>query len=380
MGQGRTTIAGYTLVELMVALVLSLVLTGSIYVIYENSISAQRVEGQLLDLQDRLRFGMEHLKRDLRRAGFLASPNTAADDAVCSKPAYDLRAVTLYPNSGTVHQPWSGANPNVQPTTLLLFGDFFSGQLYKSSGISGNLVYLQLTENFPSSEIEFNRVFNDNRYLRIVTHDRFELLIPIQTSNYVERTVTLELSVPLVAAGNRCGITGFGEGLDVNVAGFVRYRVAGDTRPGAPLGKTDLIREEISHDGLTVVAGTQLVIADYAVDLQFYDFGLDSDATGTAPAMVVFPLITDVADEGGGGMLGTMTGSQPEDLRFLTVKLTVRTQEEDPTHSHLPRTGLFAPLRSFEVDPMDGAARTLTLASRVELSSLAVRNLKRSGP
>lgn len=372
--------AGYTLVELMVVMALSLVVSASVYVIYDRSVSAYRVEGQVLDLQDRLRFGLEHLKRDMRRAGFLASPNSVSDENVCPKPDFDLRALVLQPNSGTVYEPWAGANPYVQPSSVVMFGDFFSGQVYKTAGVSDNKVFLQGTDNFPVSQVEFERIFNENRYLRVVTRDQFEILLPIQSADFMERSVTLTRTMPRVDSGTQCGIVGFGEGLDTNVAGFVRYRIAADTRPGAPTGKTDLIREELDPDGVTVVPGSQLVIADYAVDLQFYDFGFDIDSTGSSPNIALYSLITSVADQAGGGLLGSLAGSQPENLRFVTVKLTVRTANEDEDHAMVQRENPYSPLVSFEVSQMTGACRTLSLASRVELTSLAVRNLKGTTP
>ncbi len=372
--------AGFTLVELMVGVTLTVVILSSVYVIYDKSLTAYRIESQVLDMQDRLRFGLEHLKRDLRRAGFLASPNTLVDPNVCPKPLYDLRAVTVYPNTGSVFEPYPGANDNIEPSSLVLFGDFFSGQVYKTAGVETNKVYLQYTPNFPTNQVEFDRIFNTNRYLRIVTSNQFELLLGIQEADWAERSVTFSQAIPRTGAGSLCGIAGFGEGLDANVAGFVRYRVATDTRPGAPTGKTDLVREELEIDGQTVVAGTQLVIADYAVDLQVYDFGFDTDATGSNPSLVIYPLVTQVADASGGGFLGTMAAANPEDLRFLTVKLTVRSEDEDTDFSFVPREDEFSPLMGYDVSDMAGAARCMTLASRVELTSLAVRNLKGGTP
>lgn len=370
---------GFTIVELMVTIVLAILILGGIYVIFSRSVGAYRVENQILSMQDRARFGLDHIRRDLRRAGFLATPNSIVDANVCPKPDAALRAVSLYPNTGTVFQPWGDANPNIEPTSIVLFGDFFSGQIYRTQGVIGNRVFLQVTANFPPSEAEFNRVFNTDRYLRIVTKDQYEIMVPIQESDFVERSVTLEEEVPVVGATAVCGISGFGEGLDVNVAGFIRYRIAADTRPNAPVGKTDLVREELQVDGLNVIDGSQLVIADYAVDLQFYDFGFDTDNTGLNPTVVVFPLLSNVAGSGV-GFLDPQPGSTPEDLRFLTAVLTVRSEEEDPNHTYLDRAEVFAPLDGYQLDEMDGGCRTLTTASRVQLSSVAVRNLKGVAP
>jgi hypothetical protein len=66
----------------------------------------------------------------------------------------------------------------------------------------------------------------------------------------------------------------------------------------------------------------------------------------------------------------------PQDLRFVTAKVTVRTESEDEGFTFIPREDVHAPLDGYEASDMVGACRTLTLASRVQLTSLAVRNMK----
>ncbi len=378
---------GFTLVELMVTVVLSFVIVGAVYSLYAQSVSAYRVEGETLDMQDRLRFGLEHIKRDLRRAGFLATPNSTADDSVCPKPTDALRAITLstFFADGSVFRP--DENSYVRPTTMTLFGDFFSGRVYRTAGIQGNQVILQGTATFPDNEVAFNQVFNPysatpSRYLRIVTQDQFDVYLAIVDADFASRTLTLESAVPSAGAGSMCGITGYGEGLEVNVAGFVRYRIVPDTRPNAQTGKTDLVREELQLDGETGVPNSQLVIADYAVELQFYDFGFDVDTAGNSPNFVQYALIDQVANDTGSGFLGKDAGTAiPHRLRYVTVKLTVRASTEDPDFAFSPRTSSkYEPLRSFDLSDMQGSCRTSTLASRVELTSLAVRNLVSGGP
>jgi prepilin-type N-terminal cleavage/methylation domain-containing protein len=364
---------GLTLVEVMVTIALAGMVVVGVYKLYGVTIGSFRIESQFLDMQERLRFGLEHLKRDLRRAGFLASPNALRDPNVCA-PAPNALAVALEPGTGYVFD--ASSNSNLQPTSLTLFGDFFSGQVYRSAGVDGARVYLQSTANFPN-ELEFNRIFNDDHYLRIVTQDQFEILLPIESADFTQSMIVLNQTVPRAGGGSLCGISGFGEGLEVSVAGFVRYRIARDDRPNAPSSgaKSDLIREVLSVNGSTVVS--QLVIADYGIDLQFYDFALDQDVTGSSPDIVYnAPTVGQVTGAGLFSLKNDHTGS-PEDLRALTVKLTVRTPDEDQDFSFRERENIYSPIESFELDTdMRGSARTLSLACRVGLTSLAARNMK----
>ncbi len=366
---------GLTLVELLIVVGLVSLVTGGVYMIYGKSMESFRAEEQILDMQDRLRFGLEHLKRDIRRSGFLVTPNSNADINICPAPAFHLRAVTIGVGNGHVYQPGSGANPNIAPDSITMFGDFFSGQTYRTSGISGNRVYLQATANFPATEDDFNRIFSANRYLRIVTADQFEIMLPIVEARWSERSIVLSQSIPMAGGGNFCGINGFGETLEVNVAGFVGYSIMSDDRPNAPTGKSILVRQELRLDGTNPVEGTRLVVADYVVDLQFYDFAIAQDSTGSAPDIIYYPTYADLAGSGVNS-LGSETDANPEDLRALTVKMTVRTAEEDPRLGFSAREGLDLPLDSFELSDMEGACRTMSSASRLWLPSLAARNLK----
>jgi len=382
---------GFTLIELMVTLVLAFVIVGAIYLLYSQSVSASRVELQLLDMQDRLRFGLEHIKRDFRRTGFQATPNSNVDDNVCPKPATHLRAVTLQPYQD---MPFKDDNPNISPTFIVLFGDFFSGRSYRTDAIQDNKVYLVVPppptiegepDPYPRTEVEFDRVFNPYpnvkaRYLRIATQEQFEIFLPVIDADFDEKSVTLENSVPMMGGGSMCGVSGFGQGLEVNIAGYVRYAVLTDTRPNAPAGKTDLVREELQTNGTTLVPNSQLVIADYAIDIQLYDFGADVANAGNVPQLQVMPFVSDVVGGGSPLELGNSLTATPELLRFVTVKLTVRSMDEDPNHFYVQRQNMFQPLYGFELSPMEGGCRTATMASRVELSSLAVRNMQSIGP
>jgi Tfp pilus assembly protein PilE len=395
--RARRQALGLTLVEVMVTVALTTVVIAGVYMIYSKSVLAFRVENQVMTMQDRLRFGLEHLKRDVRRAGFLATPNSLVDTNICPPPTNRLRAVTITQGDGDVAEDIE--NDNISPSSITLFGDFFSGQVYRTNGITSNIVYLDGgAANFPSNELEFERIFcgvscnAPNRYLRIVTRDQFEVMLEITAATYESPSgpfVELNQVVPRVGGGNLCGITGLGEGLEANVTGFVRYRIAFDERPNAPTDtgedggnalKTDLIREELDVDGATEMDGTQLVIADYAVDLQFYDFGFDVSGSAALPQMAWYPLVTDVLSGANPGVLDDSASATPESLRAVTVKLTLRADEEDPSFNPLPREEQFDPIDGYDIYPdLQGSCRTLSLAGKVGLTSLLARNLNPGG-
>ena len=117
-------------------------------------------------------------------------------------------------------------------------------------------------------------------------------------------------------------------------------------------------------------------VAEYVADLQFYDFAFDVDRTGRNPLIQVFPTIENVLDSGT-QLLNLSLAARPQDLRFVTIKLTTRTSHEDESWPYRERRNLYDPIESYEVDPtMAGSARTVSLAVRVPLVSLQVRNVK----
>lgn len=370
---------GLTMIELMVTVALASVMVAAVYYIYNNSAVGYRVENEVMDMESRMRFSLEHLKRDVKRAGFLATPNSTVDDAVCPKPNNQLRAVTVTPGDGWVYQPFGNANPNISPASITLFGDFWSGRVYRTASIVENKVYLQGDAVFPASETEFERIFSTSRYLRIVNKDRFELYLPIVSSDYAQRVIQLNQTVPSLSAGSLCGIAGFGEGLEVNVAGFIKYSVVQDTREKAPDGKADLVRQDVGIDGTTVLDGTRLPVGEYVVDMQFYDFAFDSDTTGENPEITLRPFIEDVSG-GGSWRIDNVAAARPEDLRAISVKLTMRSVDEDPSSPHTARTAAHTPLMTFELSLMAGTARCLSLGGRLVMDSLLARNVKGAGP
>lgn len=370
---------GLTLVEILVGLVIGVILLGSIYYVYTLSARSYRMEEQVVRASETLRFAMEQLRRDIAGAGFLATPDSDADENVCPKPASRLMGI-YFERIGDTYE--AGINANIRPSSVTLFGAYPSPDTYFTQSIIGNTVTLQPGGAFPASEAEFQEIFNSNHILRIVNAEQYEMYYRIASANYSTRTVVLEGAPPVSIPPDYCGIQGYGVGLEVNVVGYVRYIIRRDVRAGAQVDgrgtvtKLDLVRERLAPDR-TVVPGSRVIVGEYVVDLQFYDFVVDDDPTGRDPNARIYPTIGDVVFEGGGGLLSSASGSRPQDLRFVTVALTVRTAHEDPGLAPVRRAGLHSPIERYDSDvTLFGAARTVSLASRVGLKAFQVRNVK----
>ncbi|NEZ02731.1 prepilin-type N-terminal cleavage/methylation domain-containing protein [Wenzhouxiangella sp. XN201] len=66
----RPTMRGFTLIELMVAMALSLFLIGGVVLMYASSKAAYLDSNQLSRLQENIRFASDYMVRDIRNAGF----------------------------------------------------------------------------------------------------------------------------------------------------------------------------------------------------------------------------------------------------------------------------------------------------------------------
>ena len=378
---------GFTLIELMITFLIASVVMAAVFVMYTQTTKSFHREEAAIEMHSQLRFAMDNLKNDIRRAGFQSTIHSQKDvSRVCwTPPATDLLGLSINPDDGFVHLP--GENKDVSPSSITLFGDYFSANAkgyYAFQVDSGGNVFLDPSDPglAAMSQGEFLAMFRPNvRWLRVVTKDEKEWYSKIVLADYPNRRLTLASSPP---ASGYC-LAGFGQGF-VNPVGWIRYEIREDQRTagllaeGADirnLGKSDLVRVEVREDG-SAVDDTALVIAEYVVDLQFYDFGMDQTLSSSTTQITHFPLVHNVAIPGGGGLLGTDGAvAQPNNLRFLTPKISVRTPHEDDEHPFEQRTGVYSPLDSFEVDlDLFGGARVNSIASRVDLRNFTLRRLK----
>ena len=378
---------GFTLVELMITFTIASVVMASVFVMYTQATDAFNKEEEAIGMHSQLRFAMDNLKNDIRRAGFHATPHSVKDvSRVCwTPPGTELLGLSIDINSGFVHLP--SENSEIRPSSITLFGDYFSTNskgYYAYQVDSGGNVFMDPSDPDLANmkQAEFEAIFRPNvRWLRVVTKDEKEWYSKIVAVDYPNRRLTLASSPP----GSGYCLAGFGQGW-VNPVGWIRYEVREDTRTdtllaeGANLrnsGKSDLVRLEVREDG-TPVEATALVIAEYVIDMQFYDFGIDESVASTGTTITHYPFVENVVAPGGGGILGTDgTVAQTNNLRFMTPKLSVRTPHEDEDHTFEKRKGLYGPIRFFELEPdLIGSARVESLASRVDLRNFTIRRLK----
>lgn len=401
--------AGYTLVELMIAVLITSIVVGSLYSVSKQATETFNQQQRTAEMQLRLRFAMEQLRADIARAGFMSTPNSFSDPRVCPKPTTLYQAVEV--SRPTPRIPLPSENRFVNPVTLRLTGNYASVDEYAVAGITGGTIVLQnQTPQWArvTSAAQFNRIFlggaGGRRLLRITSPNGQSQFVQViggvyQTASSAALPQLLVTPPPLLvgdgssgsSAGAACGITGLGTGSTVAPISMVEYAIdnisttlpelySADATEAA--AKTDLVRREFNLlPGPVEIPGSARVVGEYAVDL---DVALAIDVgnpMGSATGMVSMrtipfsdPTITQVV--GSLATVGTGT-ARPERLRSMIVRLSIRDRQQDPAFPWVSRPASTYPLTRFRVfDDRLGSARVRTLTTEVAVPNVAMRNLR----
>lgn len=371
---------GFNLLELLMSMSLATILFMAVTTLYVKQGEVLQQQNDILDMNREARFALEHLRRDLTALGSNATPNSATDPLVCPKPDVALRAITASMAGSYVAAP--ELNPGVRPIALTLFGSLDVKRRFRTASIAGNKVFLlnDATSPPPKNQDEYDQIFTVDRLLRITGADGQMMYYHITGSSVGDNSITVSANIAHQGEGQVCGFTGFGENYWVDVQGFVRYRIIGDTRPGAPTlpsglpERSLLVRERLQGDGLTPLS--QTVLAENVVELGLYDMLVDKNRAPETMSASILAKVDNVLAAAGDGLLGNTGTAVPESLRALAVKLSVRSEWPNRDLAHTPRLSYYSPLTTFQLATDGrGTSPVVTLGTRVFLPTLVSRNL-----
>jgi prepilin-type N-terminal cleavage/methylation domain-containing protein len=385
-----TPARGFTLMELMVAIGLSAVIAVGLYSLSMVASQTFNQQQRISEIQLRLRTAMEMLRGDIGRAGYMSTPSSATDPNVCPRPSPAIQSVQL--QRDTPNPTYDAAdNTLINPVLLRLSGNYVSTDEYRVMGINGTTVYLQnqtLAYTRVPDNATFQRIFV-NRWARITGSNGLMQIVKITGGTFqapgaaTYPTLSLATAPTIIGAGGAgCGIPGLGVGATIAPITTIQYRIATATNnfnesAVFATGRTDLIREELGPDAggsVTPISGTQRVVADYAVDFDIAAV-VDSAAPGALQPLLTRYPFGDARNFSALGALGN-AGSQPERVRALAVRLSVRDRTQDPDFAWVQRAVVTDPLTRFRVFPtQSGAARVRSLTTEIELPNIALRNL-----
>ena len=138
----QATQRGYTLVELLIAMLITSVTVLALYQVSRSATETFNQQQRAAEMQLRLRFAMESLRADISRAGFMMSPNTATDNRVCPRPTVPLQAIEVA-RDATPAIPLATDNAFVRPLRLRMLGNYTSLDEYRVAGINSSTITLQ---------------------------------------------------------------------------------------------------------------------------------------------------------------------------------------------------------------------------------------------
>lgn len=374
------------MIELLIAMSVAGVIGTSIYFVYQGQTRVFFAQETIAQTQAELRFAMETIKADVKRAGYLATISTQSTNFWCgAKPNPAITAISATQGDGFVFNPTE--NLNIAPDSLRLLGAFSANNTLYSSGTLGNVITLSndpvYSPGFPATQVDYDRIFASGSLLRILDSSNRYQLQRITGSSYLSRSVTLQAISSSSVQG--CGPTGIGQGLLVNPVEYIRYRIidtSNSTNPAACgnspalVGRTTLVRESLAPDGTTVLA--TLPIADYVVDFRV-SFTSDTAASGQQPSIADD---LNPYDFVGNATVAAVTAN-PQQVRSVGIYIAARTAQEDPSFSFRQRQAVgtaagagLGPLLSFNLDAERlGSCRVRTVSSEVQLRNFSLQGL-----
>lgn len=437
--RARREPAGFTLVELMIAMVLLGLLTTSIYGVFANTSDSLSEAESLADTIDKARFALEYTRNDLQVASAQATPDSAGDPWV-QPQTNRVRLIGMLPYTG-----WQDFRPAVP-----LFQTHNSAVSFDGIIVVGAIDYPRsFFITGVNSTLTNASIRSDERGLfRLVNVDPFntQVGVPFAGFDLAQPDIQAMLNLPAYAnrvlrVSDRQGFFQFAHitSASINGSNIALNLVAGQlmTKTSlAPWGMDPANESDVSYDaamldaywyhvvadnadpsnfllvrdrlslprltaalpdntvtgaldlsainpeGLLAVPNERIVISDRVVDFQVWvDCG--DAATG---ALTATTWANTWATPNGTGTCMQPSQARPKLARMAHMRLSLRTRNERGNRAHfrLPNTAPgfdstqpTAQLQSFDMVPTArGAAAVVTLQTSVELTNFALRNLR----
>jgi hypothetical protein len=368
--------------------------------------------------------GMQRLRADIGRAGYMASPYIATDPNLCTPVSalgsatllQDLRSIQI---SSEVDDPvivnnadLSGASPKIVPDRIQLAGAyqnadrFIAGYLPPAPGAGAAGITIPLQPNIgalvryrysslgntQAQQDLLNSLFPTGRALRLVNqygkvaYGIIATTAPNGGPNGNLPVITLDAAPAIPLRGTGATVCEFaGVGVEVNVVNFYQYQIADlqrSTRYDKTLfgqlyastanpwdaNRTELIREELDPRTGTPFLPliTPEIVAEYAVDMRFEVTYADPWPNPTA----LITTTSDTSNNTGASTVYAVAGrsvdnttSLPQKVRSVRVRLSVRSRDADRAAA-IQGTGLYR----LGITPVNGPrsfARVRTLQADV---------------
>lgn len=393
--------AGFTLIEIMVALIIGII---TITVAYTLGTGTSRVLGEqqrVSQTQTAVRLALEQVRADIERAGLFATPNSAAEQS-CATSAQRFQALAFEDGKYTGAIP-NAAQHGVEGDGLTLTGNYLTSGAYLLTGVaasSGATLEVQTSwQSFrrdfgvPPSANAFERVFADGRNLHVVTLQGMHFFTTVTAARADAGNVQIDISPP-ISPGGLCTV-GLADGATMAPFNAIEYAIvdpslATETELASLLGirsgnqetqanrdaiegkPSVLVRREVDPTDGSVIPNTTRVVLENAVEFDL-EFDVDTASGPESP-----PTIVRLAGAAAQGVLGPV-GTAPQQVRAVYVRISARTPESSRQIPWIERPD-GAPLTRYYArnsSPVQGlpSSRVRTLTTTVFVPNVAAADL-----
>ena len=383
--------AGFTLLELMVALAIGTVVVATMYTLSGASSRTFQAQQRISQLQLQTRLAMERLRRDIVMTGF-GGTQSSAGERTCAGPGIltPLFGVQLVDHDATattaIGTMPGGALASTHGDLLTLLGNFSTSDTYmigNTGAANGGAVILESTRqafrrSFAADPLGatvdtalFSQVFQPGVVLHVTHPNGFHYFTQVTGSavDSAGRTPTIQIAPPL-PQGTACS---FSLCIGCRVAPLTMIQYGIDTAqniapalvpndPAVTGTNTVLYRRMLNPlTGAPMPNVPPTVVLEFAVDFEVNAI-VDTAVQGNPPVLSA-PLPTIPL---------------PGRVRALQVQLAARTADTDPSFPW-PYAGARTaaqPLSSFEVfTDRPGSARVRTSVAEFVLENLVARGM-----
>lgn len=363
----RSGSAGFTMIELSVALVAGLMVSLAVVALSREATYSFHEEMRTATAEMSVRTAIDRLKSDLQRAGFMATGNVRVDPrspldptgtklgGISDQGFLDLAGIHYYEKGSLLQTPLSSVGDNAfTPDSIDITGNFTSSDSYVvgkvspgGGGCGGQRLFLSMdsaatyrimTSPDPNKTLqEMFQPIPGKKFLVRINDDlgrqEFVYGCATQTAGWATASgAWVDLDVSLAYLNSAYG---FVDGrLTVNPVQTVRWEIrpltstdttytALATDPGNDGGtstKYNLVRSWVGLDG--VALNPAEVVAEYAVDLKFaftFDLGAYVD-TNPVPNLQSYAF----GDTNNKTYAGSNVTGQPQRARSVRVRFATR--------------------------------------------------------
>jgi prepilin-type N-terminal cleavage/methylation domain-containing protein len=373
----RLRAAGFTLLELMVAMTAGAMVVSSAYFVTGATSAYFREQQRISNMQGSLRDAMDELRRDIARAGFGATPNSTFYPA-CQPTGIigtQITALSLVQAQGLAVLDPSGDGHTVdgidlEADGLFLTGNYATSSEYKTRGVVGGGTSVVVDPNWMSftrdfvnfannaftlDPVAFSDAFRPGRLVRVRSANGSRFFSPIAgvVTPALPNSPSVNLANPIIAP-----CAALGAGATVNPVSIMSYTVVpapallAPTNAAAVGANNVLMRTEVNLAGNPVANTFPRVVAERVVHFNV-DLVENTNGVRNGP-----PALATVV----GAAATAAAAANPQSIFSVIVTLGIRSSLADNRFPWIAQVNATDELTRYRFDRAGAAAARVRIA------------------